>query len=47
VEKHKMKIFEGLSNNKNMVFHVKKLLNAGVVLALRRRGKKKQPGQNE
>ncbi len=29
-EKNKMKIFEGLSNSKNMVFNVKKLLNVGV-----------------
>ncbi len=29
-EKNKMKIFEGLSNSKNMVVNVKKLLNVGV-----------------
>jgi hypothetical protein len=42
-----MKISEGLSNSKNMVFEAKKLLNVGVDLTLWRRGKKKQPGWNE
>jgi hypothetical protein len=41
-----MKIFEGLSNGKNMVFNVKKLLNVGVDLTLRRKSDKKRPGQN-
>jgi hypothetical protein len=34
-----MKIFEGLSNSKKMVFNVKKLLNVGVGLTLRRKDK--------
>jgi hypothetical protein len=42
-----MKISEGLSSSKNMVFSMKKLLNVGVDLTLRRRGKKKQFGWNE
>jgi hypothetical protein len=33
-EKNKMKIFEGLSKSKNMVFNVKKLLNIYVDLTL-------------
>jgi hypothetical protein len=37
VEWKNMKIFEGLSNSKNMVFNVKKLLNIGLGLALRRK----------
>ncbi len=32
-----MKIFKGLSNSKNMIFNVKKLLNIGLGLALRRK----------
>jgi hypothetical protein len=36
-----LKIFEGLSNGKNMVFNVKKLSN-GVGLSLRRKGGKKR-----
>jgi hypothetical protein len=32
-----IKIFEGLSNSKNMVFNVKKLLNVGLSLTLRRK----------
>jgi hypothetical protein len=35
-----MKIFEGLSNSRNMVFNVKKLLNVGVGLTLRRKSGK-------
>jgi hypothetical protein len=35
-----MKIFEGLSNSKNMVFNVKKLLNFGVGLTLQQKGGK-------
>ncbi len=35
-----MKIFEGLSNGKNMIFNVKKLLNVGLGLTLRRKGGK-------
>jgi hypothetical protein len=46
-ETNKMKIFEGLSNSKNMVFNVKKLLNVGVDLMLRRRSKKKRPWRDE
>jgi hypothetical protein len=42
-----MKIFEGLSNIKNMVFNVKKLLNIGVGLMLRRKGGKNQCERNE
>jgi hypothetical protein len=42
-----MKIFEGLSNSKNMVFDVKKLLKIGVGLALWQKGRKKQCMQNE
>jgi hypothetical protein len=33
-ENNKMKIFEGLSNSKKIVFNVKKLLNVGVDLTL-------------
>jgi hypothetical protein len=33
-----MKIFEGLSNNKNVIFNVKKLLNIGVDLKLQQKG---------
>jgi hypothetical protein len=33
-----IKIFEGLSNSKNMVFNVKKPLNVGLGLTLRRKG---------
>jgi hypothetical protein len=32
--------FEGLSNSKSMVFNVKKILNIGVGLTLRRKGRK-------
>ncbi len=32
-----MKIFEGLSNSKNMIFNVKKLLNVGVDLTLQQK----------
>jgi hypothetical protein len=39
--KNKMKIFEGFSNSKNMVFNVKKLVNVAVDLTLWRRGEKK------
>jgi CDGSH-type Zn-finger protein len=45
--KNKMKIFEGLSNSKNMVFNVKKLLIVSVDLTLWRKGKKMLPRQNE
>jgi hypothetical protein len=41
-EKNKIKVSEDLSNGKNMVFNVKKLLN--INLMLRRRGEKEQPG---
>jgi hypothetical protein len=41
-----MKIFEGLSNSKNMVFNVKKLLNVGVCLTLRRKGGKNRCKRN-
>jgi hypothetical protein len=41
-----MKIFEGLSIGKNMVFNVKKLLNVGVDLTLWWKGDKKRPGKN-
>jgi hypothetical protein len=37
-----MKIFEGLSKSKNMVFNVKKFFNVGVGLTLMRKGGKKQ-----
>jgi hypothetical protein len=37
-----MKTFEGLSNSKNMIFNVKKLLNVGVGLTQRRKGGKNQ-----
>jgi hypothetical protein len=42
-----MKIFEGLSNSKNMILNVKKLLNIGLGLALRRKGGKNQCERNE
>jgi hypothetical protein len=42
-----MKIFKGLSNSKNMVFNVKKLLNVGLGLTLRRNGGKNRCEQNE
>jgi hypothetical protein len=42
-----MKIFEGLSNSNNMVFNVKKLLNSGLGLMLRRNGGENQCEQNE
>ncbi len=42
-----MKIFGGLSNSKNMVLDMKKLLNVGVDLTQWRRGKKKLFGRNE
>ncbi len=42
-----MKIFEGLSNSKNMVFNVLKLLNVGVGLTLWRKGRKNQCEWNE
>jgi hypothetical protein len=32
-----IEIFEGLSNSKNMVFNVKKLLNVGLGLMLRQK----------
>jgi hypothetical protein len=47
VECQNIKIFEGLSNSKNMVFNVKKLLNVGLGLTLRRNGGKNQCEQNE
>jgi hypothetical protein len=47
IEKNKMKIFEGLSNSKYIVFNVKKLLDLGVDLTLWRRGEKKRPGWNK
>ncbi len=42
-----IKIFEGLSNSKNMVFNVKKLLNVGLALTLRRNGGKNRCERNE
>jgi hypothetical protein len=42
-----MKIFEGLSNSKNMFVNVKKLLNVGMGLTLRRKGGKNQCERNE
>jgi hypothetical protein len=39
-----MKISKGLSNNKNMVFNMKKLSNVGVDLTLWRRGERKRFG---
>jgi hypothetical protein len=42
-----MKIFEGLSNSKNMVVNVKKLLHVGVGLTLRRKGGKNRWERNE
>jgi hypothetical protein len=42
-----MKIFEGLSNSKNMVFNVKKLLNVGLGLTLRPNGGKNRCERNE
>ncbi len=44
---NKPKIAEDLSNSKNMVFNVKKLLNDGESLMLWRRGRKKQTQLNE
>ncbi len=38
VELINIKIFEGLSNSKNMIFNVKKLLNIGVDLTLQQKG---------
>ncbi len=35
----KYEIFEGLSNSKNMIFNVKKLLNVGVDLTLQQKGR--------
>jgi hypothetical protein len=43
----KIKILEGLSNSKNMVFNVKKLLNVGLGLTLRRNGGKNRCERNE
>jgi hypothetical protein len=45
--KNKIKIFEGVSKSKNMVFNVKKLLNIAVALTLWQRGEKKPPRRNE
>jgi hypothetical protein len=42
-----MKIFEGLSNSKNMILNVKKLLNVGLGLRLRRKGGKNRCERNE
>jgi hypothetical protein len=42
-----MKISEDLSNSKNMVFNVKKLLNDGVDLMLQQREEEKQSQQNK
>jgi hypothetical protein len=42
-----IKIFEGLSNSKNMVFNVKKLLNVGLGLTLRRNSRKNRCERNE
>ncbi len=42
-----MKIFEGLINSKNMIFNVKKLLNVGLGLTLRRKGGKNRCERNE
>ncbi len=42
-----MKIFEGLRNSRNMVFNVKKLLNVGVGLTLRRKGGKNRWERNK
>jgi hypothetical protein len=42
-----MKIFEGLNKSKNIVFNVKKLLNVGVGLTLRRKGGKNRCERNE
>jgi hypothetical protein len=42
-----MKIFEGLSNSKNMDFNVKKLLNVGVGLTVWRKGGKQRCERNE
>jgi hypothetical protein len=42
-----MKIFEGLNNSKNMVLHVKKLLNVGVFLTLQQKGGKNRCEWNE
>jgi hypothetical protein len=45
--KNKMKIFESLSNSKNMFFNVKKLLNVSVDLRLWRKRKKMLRRKNE
>jgi hypothetical protein len=42
-----MKIFEGLSNSKNMILNVKKLLNVGLGLRLWRKGGKNRCERNE
>jgi hypothetical protein len=42
-----MKIPEGLSNSKNKIVNIKKLLNVGVGLRLRRRGENKRNRRNE
>jgi hypothetical protein len=42
-----IKIFEGLSNSKNMVFNVKELLNVGLGLTLWRNGRKNRCERNE
>jgi hypothetical protein len=42
-----MKTFKGLSNSKNMVFNVKKLLNIGVGLVLQQKGGKNRCKRNE
>jgi hypothetical protein len=47
VEWKKMKITEGFSNSKNIVFNIQKPLNVGVYLPQRQRGKKKLYGRNE
>jgi hypothetical protein len=47
VEWKNMKIFEGLSNSKNIVFSVKKLLNVGLGLTLWQKGRKKRYEQND
>jgi hypothetical protein len=40
VDQNNMKIFEYLSNSKNMLFDAKKLLNVGVNLTVRYMGEK-------
>jgi hypothetical protein len=42
-----IKIFEGLSNSKIMVFNVKKLLNVGLGLTLQQNGEKNRCELNE